>query len=126
MRYKEWKEAFGEPEEPEDVTAQEEWEDHETRLEAWRARRAIRQPEPGPSKPPAQSSMDGKEDVRQNPEYSSGHDPVNLRKEFGKVQIIVKLANIHLTPEKPEYEGGSWHVEGQANEAMSAFLPTYQ
>jgi hypothetical protein len=28
------------------------------------------------------------------------------------IQCIVKLANIHLTPEKPEYSGGSWHVEG--------------
>ena len=28
-------------------------------------------------------------------------------------QAIAKLANIHLTPEKPRYEGGSWHVEGQ-------------
>ncbi|KAG9041155.1 hypothetical protein FS837_012674, partial [Tulasnella sp. UAMH 9824] len=36
------------------------------------------------------------------------------------VQIIVKLANIHLTPEKPEYPGGSWHVEGMANERIVA------
>jgi hypothetical protein len=28
------------------------------------------------------------------------------------VQCIIKLANIHLTPEQPEYKGGSWHVEG--------------
>lgn len=28
------------------------------------------------------------------------------------LQVIVKLANIHLTPEKPEYPGGKWHVEG--------------
>lgn len=28
------------------------------------------------------------------------------------VQVIVKLANIELTPEKPEYPGGVWHVEG--------------
>lgn len=27
------------------------------------------------------------------------------------MQVIVKLANIHLTPEKPTYNGGSWHVE---------------
>ena len=39
----------------------------------------------------------------------------NLRKQFGGtgLQVIVKLANIHLTPEKPTYEGGTWHVEGQ-------------
>ncbi|KAL4800838.1 hypothetical protein BDV19DRAFT_396310 [Aspergillus venezuelensis] len=29
------------------------------------------------------------------------------------LQVIVKLANIELTPEKPRYEGGSWHIEGQ-------------
>ncbi|KAF1845864.1 uncharacterized protein K460DRAFT_406097 [Cucurbitaria berberidis CBS 394.84] len=37
-----------------------------------------------------------------------------------KIQVIVKLANIHLTPEKPSYEGGSWHVEGQLNEHIVA------
>lgn len=28
-----------------------------------------------------------------------------------KLQVIVKLANIQLTPEDPHYGGGSWHVE---------------
>ena len=28
------------------------------------------------------------------------------------LQVIVKLANILLTPERPEYPGGKWHVEG--------------
>lgn len=37
-----------------------------------------------------------------------------------QVQIIVKLANIHLTPEKPTYDGGSWHIEGQLNEHICA------
>lgn len=37
-----------------------------------------------------------------------------------KLQVIVKLANIHLTPEKPEYEGGSRHIEGQLNEHIVA------
>ncbi|KIO15428.1 hypothetical protein M407DRAFT_34999, partial [Tulasnella calospora MUT 4182] len=37
-----------------------------------------------------------------------------------EVQIIVKLANIHLTPEDPAYFGGSWHVEGMANERIVA------
>ncbi len=32
------------------------------------------------------------------------------------LQVIVKLASIELTPEKPEYEGGSWHLEGMINE----------
>ncbi|KAJ6482011.1 hypothetical protein C8R45DRAFT_1003730 [Mycena sanguinolenta] len=36
------------------------------------------------------------------------------------IQCIIKLANIHLTPDRPEYEGGSWHVEGMANEHIVA------
>ncbi|KAI9154930.1 Citrate synthase-like protein [Paramyrothecium foliicola] len=37
-----------------------------------------------------------------------------------RIQVIIKLANIHLTPEKPTYDGGSWHVEGQINEHICA------
>jgi hypothetical protein len=37
-----------------------------------------------------------------------------------KLQVIVKLANIVLTPEKPTYPGGSWHVEGMKNEHIVA------
>ncbi|PPQ63545.1 hypothetical protein CVT24_004775 [Panaeolus cyanescens] len=42
----------------------------------------------------------------------------NIREIYGErgLQVIVKLANIMLTPDKPSYEGGSWHVEGQLNE----------
>ena len=28
------------------------------------------------------------------------------------LQVIVRLSNIVLTPERPEYPGGKWHVEG--------------
>ncbi|GAA2134171.1 DUF4246 domain-containing protein [Streptomyces synnematoformans] len=35
-----------------------------------------------------------------------------------RLQVIVKLATIHLTPEEPEYPGGSWHVEGMLNERI--------
>ena len=40
---------------------------------------------------------------------------LDIKTEYGKrgLQVIVKLANIQLTPEKPNYEGGTWHVEGQ-------------
>jgi len=27
------------------------------------------------------------------------------------LQVIVKLANIHLTPDKATYNGGSWHMK---------------
>ena len=52
---------------------------------------------------------------------------VNLRKDFGKrgLQVIVKLASIELTPEKPTYEGGVWHVEGQLNERICATAHYY-
>lgn len=69
------------------------------RRDAWiEDTRQVVQPEPGRFKPPRE------------PEHC-----VNLRKDYGDrgLQIIVKLANIHLTPEKPEYNGGTWHVEGQ-------------
>lgn len=36
------------------------------------------------------------------------------------LQVIVKFANIHLTPDKPTYDGGSWHIEGQLNERICA------
>lgn len=47
---------------------------------------------------------------------------VDLRRDYGQsgLQVIVKLANIHLTPENPRYLGGSWHVEGQLNERICA------
>ncbi|KAF8601424.1 hypothetical protein BDV93DRAFT_510136 [Ceratobasidium sp. AG-I] len=35
------------------------------------------------------------------------------------IQIVVKLANIYLTPETPEYSGGSWHIEGMSNESIA-------
>ncbi|GME31037.1 hypothetical protein GTA08_BOTSDO13229 [Neofusicoccum parvum] len=46
----------------------------------------------------------------------------DIRQQFGSkgLQVIVKLANIHLTPDKPDYPGGSWHVEGMLNEWICA------
>lgn len=52
---------------------------------------------------------------------------LNLREDFKEtgLQVIVKLANIHLTPEKPQYGGGSWHVEGQLVSVLLQQLPLY-
>ncbi|KAJ4015533.1 hypothetical protein NW752_006993 [Fusarium irregulare] len=44
-----------------------------------------------------------------NPEES-------LRGRFKDIQVIVKMASIELTPEKPSFPAGGWHVEGQMNE----------
>ena len=35
-----------------------------------------------------------------------------------RLQVIVKIATVHLTPDKPDYPGGSWHVEGMLNERI--------
>lgn len=50
------------------------------------------------------------------PEVPDASARVDLRGRG--LQVIVKLATIHLTPEKPEYSGGSWHVEGMLNERI--------
>ncbi|TEB24438.1 hypothetical protein FA13DRAFT_1756864 [Coprinellus micaceus] len=53
--------------------------------------------------------------------------PFSLHKRYGSkpLQVIVKLANIELTPEKPEYEGGTWHVEGKMVSASIFLLVIY-
>ncbi|MEV5103782.1 DUF4246 domain-containing protein [Streptomyces massasporeus] len=50
------------------------------------------------------------------PERADESARVDLRGR--RLQVIVKLATIHLTPDKPEYAGGSWHVEGMLNERI--------
>ncbi|KAF8148660.1 hypothetical protein B0H34DRAFT_736458 [Crassisporium funariophilum] len=80
-------------------------DDFDERREEWiESVRRVVLPEPGLFKP-----------MEALPKFS-------LREEYGKrgLQVIVKLANIELTPEKPEYAGGSWHVEGQLNEHIVA------
>ena len=66
----------------------------------WEKSRPIKQPEPGEF-----SSVN----------FQSLREVDELQKDFAEsgLQVIVKLANIELTPEKPQYDGGSWHVEGQ-------------
>ncbi|KAK3301692.1 uncharacterized protein B0T15DRAFT_321335 [Chaetomium strumarium] len=36
------------------------------------------------------------------------------------LQVIVKMASIELTPEKPNFPVGGWHIEGQMNEHIVA------
>ncbi|MFJ8045467.1 DUF4246 domain-containing protein [Kitasatospora sp. NPDC096147] len=45
-------------------------------------------------------------------------DAARVRLRGRGLQVIVKLATIHLTPDQPEYAGGSWHVEGMLNERI--------
>uniref|UniRef100_A0A914DJ23 DUF4246 domain-containing protein n=1 Tax=Acrobeloides nanus TaxID=290746 RepID=A0A914DJ23_9BILA len=85
-----------------------------------------------------EGNNEDKEDDEENDEDEENEDnrtfinlklgdfkPPNLPKNVislkGKrLQVIVKLANIHLTPEKPSYPGGVWHVEGMLNERIVA------
>ncbi|KAL4754373.1 hypothetical protein BDW72DRAFT_139550 [Aspergillus terricola var. indicus] len=93
------------PEFPPDDAGNNEFDQHEDRLTAWYASRKIKQPEPGVFKVT-------------EPLYPA----LNFQKHFPnqKFQVIVKLASIVLTPGKPDYEGGTWHIEGQLNERIAA------
>ncbi|QRD82220.1 hypothetical protein F9C07_2277506 [Aspergillus flavus] len=79
-------------------------EEFDRKYQEWQRSQEIILPEPGEFTPPEIT------------------EKINLREQFHEsgLQIIVKLANIELTPEKPEYEGGTWHVEGQLNERICA------
>ncbi|OAJ32819.1 hypothetical protein BDEG_28701 [Batrachochytrium dendrobatidis JEL423] len=44
--------------------------------------------------------------------------PVSLRGR--NLQVIVKLTNIQLTPSKPKYNEGNWHIECPINESIVA------
>jgi len=59
----------------------------------------IKVPEPGPYESRVRTATD--------------EDATGFEKTFAgdNLQVIVKLANIHLTPKKPNYNGGSWHIE---------------
>ena len=50
------------------------------------------------------------------PPKMDNHQLIDIRGH--RLQVIVKLANIELTPEKPRYDGGIWHVEGSENEEI--------
>ncbi|KAG6844881.1 hypothetical protein H0H87_002716 [Tephrocybe sp. NHM501043] len=82
----------------------------ERREEWFTDNRVVIQPEPGPFEPPVYN-----DDLSGNALETMTGAAVDLRRDYGNsgLQIIVKLANIHLTPEQPLYKGGSWHVEGQ-------------
>lgn len=52
-------------------------------------------------------------------DYAAAETLRDKFKESG-LQVIVKMASIELTPEKPEFPTGSWHIEGQMNEHICA------
>ncbi|KAB8227601.1 uncharacterized protein BDW43DRAFT_316654 [Aspergillus alliaceus] len=93
---------------PEDLRPErepnEDEEDYRDRVSIWeKSMRAVQQPEPKTFSP---------KDIR----------CLDLRKDYKDkgLQVIVRITSIELTPEKPTYEGGSWHVEDQMNEHICA------
>ncbi|KAG8896516.1 hypothetical protein FRC01_011743 [Tulasnella sp. 417] len=88
-------------------------EEYNRRLEAWEEHKIIKLP-----------TVDKRGYRGRYRDITSRYDRYSVQSKT--VQVIVKLANIHLpfilsqTPEKPEYPGGSWHVEGMANERIVA------
>ncbi|CAG8276791.1 unnamed protein product [Penicillium salamii] len=95
------------PDNPEDE-GEDEDEEFEERYWKWLQSRPIIQPEPGEFK-----VIEANE-----------RDRMNLREKFAEtgLQVIVKLANIELMPENPDYEGGAWHIEGQLVSSPFRFL----
>ncbi|CAK7896795.1 hypothetical protein CAAN1_17S01222 [[Candida] anglica] len=61
-------------------------------------------------------------------QYKIDH-PVNydfdLLESFRELHVIVKLANIELTPSNSKYNGGTWHIEGTINEDIVATILYY-
>ncbi|KAI8346691.1 hypothetical protein B0O80DRAFT_467493 [Mortierella sp. GBAus27b] len=114
------------------------WYDHEppfdgdsSDYDAWRAYDLARTPKPAivpefeppkglekyhlrPTLEESSSSSDLPEAPLSSSTSSSSKPPTKT------LQVIVKLADIELTPENPRYPGGSWHVEGMANENIVA------
>ena len=87
-------------------------DDFDDRYEEWQQEyndREAAQPDIEAFNPPERSLFE-EDGITLKPEHT-----VDLKRDYGHrgAQVIVKLANIHLTPDKPEYEGGTWHVEGQ-------------
>ncbi|TFK67172.1 hypothetical protein BDN72DRAFT_899202 [Pluteus cervinus] len=100
--------------EPKAPPDEEDRDEYWRKWEEWVEVREVILPDPGIFVPlPSFDDLDLK---------TNSEGRVRLREEFGKegIQVIVKLANILLTPENPEYGGGTWHVEGQLNEHICA------
>ncbi|MFE3544665.1 DUF4246 domain-containing protein [Nocardia sp. NPDC059177] len=94
-----------EPQEPEldedDEKFDEAWEAYEEASDDWWQNRLPVVPDAPEYRPPAGRGDDTRVDLRGR-----------------RLQVIVKLATIQLTPGNPEYPGGSWHVEGMMNERI--------
>ena len=50
-------------------------------------------------------------------DYTCTHDLRDKFRDTG-LQVVVKVASIELTPEKPAFAAGGWHIEGQLHERI--------
>ncbi|WP_151774765.1 DUF4246 domain-containing protein [Streptomyces abyssomicinicus] len=96
-----WYDETDEPEEPDDDADDEAHEAWEDVWDAWWRNRRLIVPDAPAFVPPALPDDSARVDLRGR-----------------RLQVIVKLATIHLDPDRPEYAGGSWHVEGMMNERI--------
>ncbi|KAF2874623.1 hypothetical protein BDV95DRAFT_566610 [Massariosphaeria phaeospora] len=53
-------------------------------------------------------------------EYSPSQMRLADRFRESGLQVIVKMASIELSPEKPDFPAGEWHIDGQMNEHICA------
>ncbi|KAI8916968.1 hypothetical protein DFJ77DRAFT_429368 [Powellomyces hirtus] len=97
----EWYADEEEEEEEEEEEDKDEDEDDDARWER-SERRPVIQPE-----------------IPTEPRKSGGPHVIKLAGTTN-LQVIVKLASIHLTPENAAYPGGSWHLEGTEDESIIA------
>lgn len=114
-RYKELEDVAWEVDGERRVLDDMDWDNFYNTEEHWEwtcANRILIQPEP-------KAFVPFKDSYETRP---TGAKPVDLEAKFGKtgLQVIFKLANIHLTPEQPSFSGGSWHIEGALNEHICA------
>ncbi|KAF3282502.1 hypothetical protein TWF132_010637 [Orbilia oligospora] len=58
--------------------------------------------------------------VQMSSKWSPPRITSQIKLEGKAAKVIVKLANIVLTPNNPEYNGGSWHIEAMKNERILA------
>uniref|UniRef100_D8QLY9 Uncharacterized protein n=1 Tax=Schizophyllum commune (strain H4-8 / FGSC 9210) TaxID=578458 RepID=D8QLY9_SCHCM len=99
-----------EPERLQDEDDEDDWETYRARRDAWYARQPMTLPD-------APKEYDG---------GLAGRGETTFSLKGRTIQVITKLANIVLTPEKPAYPGGTWHVEGMWNERIvSTFIYYY-
>jgi hypothetical protein len=91
-------------------------DDYWDRRQQWaESIRKVVLPEPGEFKPPSVHAHQTHILEPGTTDKLKAELRVDLKRDYLKrgLQVIVKLANIELTPEEPTYEGGTWHVEGQ-------------